>query len=72
LGIGRLGSILGPLVGGILINLQVTTQTLFDFFAVPALLAAICVISVKRTPGRLMYERDRAAESNSSRARATT
>jgi AAHS family 4-hydroxybenzoate transporter-like MFS transporter len=50
LGVGRFGSILGPLVGGILLSLHVTTQTLFTFFAIPALIAAICALLVKRSP----------------------
>jgi AAHS family 4-hydroxybenzoate transporter-like MFS transporter len=50
LGIGRLGSILGPVVGGLLITFQVSTPALFGLFAVPALLAAICAISIKRSP----------------------
>ncbi len=54
LGIGRFGSILGPLVGGILISLHMTTETLFAVFAVPALLAALCASFVKRSPDQVL------------------
>ena len=50
LGIGRVGSILGPLLGGLLIGSGADLQTLFGFFAVPALLAAVCAIAVRGTP----------------------
>jgi AAHS family 4-hydroxybenzoate transporter-like MFS transporter len=50
LGIGRLGSILGPVVGGMLITFHVSTPALFGFFAIPALLAAICAISIRKSP----------------------
>ena len=51
LGIGRLGSIAGPIVGGILIGLHVTLPVLFAVLAVPALLGSLCVFLVSRTPG---------------------
>lgn len=50
IGVGRFGAILGPVVGGMLISLGVSMETLFSIFAVPALLAAICAISIKRSP----------------------
>ena len=50
LGVGRLGSIVGPIAGGILIGLHVTTPALFSFFAVPALLGSICVWLVRPAP----------------------
>ena len=50
LGIGRLGSIIGPIAGGILIGLHVTMPMLFSFFALPALLGSICVLLVRRAP----------------------
>jgi len=42
IGVGRLGSILGPIVGGILLTLNVGSQVLFGVFAIPAMLAVIC------------------------------
>ncbi|PZP43601.1 MAG: MFS transporter [Azospirillum brasilense] len=48
LGLGRFGSIFGPLIGGALIGLHVPTAHLFQIFAVPALLAAVCVFLVRR------------------------
>jgi AAHS family 4-hydroxybenzoate transporter-like MFS transporter len=56
LGIGRLGSILGPLVGGILISLHVTTPTLFALFAIPAILATISASLVKRSPDHTLAD----------------
>jgi MFS transporter, AAHS family, 4-hydroxybenzoate transporter len=46
LGIGRFGSIAGPLVGGLLIGLRVPARQLFVFAAIPmvaGLIASICV-----------------------------
>jgi MFS transporter, AAHS family, 4-hydroxybenzoate transporter len=49
LGIGRFGSIFGPLIGGILIGLQVPNRILFSLFALPALLAAISFMLIRPT-----------------------
>ena len=43
LGIGRIGAIMGPYVGGLLIDLNLSLQQNFLAFAVPSLLAAICM-----------------------------
>ncbi|MGC4028328.1 MAG: aromatic acid/H+ symport family MFS transporter [Steroidobacteraceae bacterium] len=48
LGIGRLGSILGPLLVGAAIAAGVETRTLFQFCAVPALVAAAAILLVGR------------------------
>jgi len=50
LGLGRFGSIFGPLIGGVLIGLDVPTPTLFRLFALPALIAAACIVLVRRAP----------------------
>ena len=47
-GIGRIGSIVGPLVGGILIVQHWGTPSLFLVAAVPALCAAIAAIALAR------------------------
>jgi MFS transporter, AAHS family, 4-hydroxybenzoate transporter len=47
LGVGRLGSIAGPLIGGVLIGLKIPTPTLFAILAIPALLACVSVISIR-------------------------
>jgi AAHS family 4-hydroxybenzoate transporter-like MFS transporter len=52
LGMGRLGSILGPIIGGVLLTLNLNPQVLFGVFVIPALLAAICSISLRRYPGQ--------------------
>lgn len=48
LGIGRIGSILGPALAGILISRQVSTEHIFLFSAVPALLAAIAAFALPK------------------------
>lgn len=50
LGVGRFGSIFGPLIGGVLIGFDISTPTLFVLFALPALVAAGCVVLVPRAP----------------------
>jgi AAHS family 4-hydroxybenzoate transporter-like MFS transporter len=49
LGIGRIGSIVGPLVGGMMLSNKVTIQTLFVTAAVPALCAALAAFALGRT-----------------------
>ena len=46
LGIGRIGSIVGPLVGGLLLVLQWETRDLFFVGALPMLIAAVCALLV--------------------------
>jgi len=47
-GIGRMGSILGSAVGGLLISSGMAYGTLFTIVAIPALIAAICIISISK------------------------
>ena len=49
LGMGRIGSVLGPLLGGRLIGLDLPTPALFQWFALPALLAALCILLIRRS-----------------------
>jgi AAHS family 4-hydroxybenzoate transporter-like MFS transporter len=44
LGIGRIGSILGPLIGGILLSQNFSTATIFLYGAIPAGIAVLCWI----------------------------
>ncbi|MFO6502152.1 MFS transporter [Serratia marcescens] len=46
LGIGRIGAILGPFMGGVLIDSELTLQQNFMAFALPSLLAAVCLLFV--------------------------
>jgi AAHS family 4-hydroxybenzoate transporter-like MFS transporter len=46
LGIGRIGSIVGPLIGGLLIQLHWTNESLFVAAAVPAALACLAAIVI--------------------------
>ncbi|WP_315833772.1 MFS transporter [Bradyrhizobium prioriisuperbiae] len=49
LGIGRVGSIVGPLIGGIMLSRHVGTETLFMAAAVPALVAGVAAFALSRT-----------------------
>jgi AAHS family 4-hydroxybenzoate transporter-like MFS transporter len=46
LGIGRIGSIVGPVVGGLMIGVGWTTPQLFIAAAVPAIVASIGVLLI--------------------------
>ncbi|MFB9948272.1 MFS transporter [Rhizobium puerariae] len=48
LGVGRIGSILGPVVGGALLAAQMPLQTLFAIGALPAIVAAIAIWGLTR------------------------
>jgi MFS transporter, AAHS family, 4-hydroxybenzoate transporter len=52
LGIGRIGSIVGPLIGGAMLAMQWTPQQIFQAGAVPAFIAAASVIVSNRLMGR--------------------
>jgi AAHS family 4-hydroxybenzoate transporter-like MFS transporter len=47
LGVGRIGSIIGPVLGGILMTIGLGTANLFLISAVPAAVAAVCVFLLK-------------------------
>lgn len=49
LGIGRVGSIVGPLVGGVMLSRHVGVETLFMAAAVPALIACVAAFALSRT-----------------------
>jgi AAHS family 4-hydroxybenzoate transporter-like MFS transporter len=46
LGIGRIGAILGPYIGGTLLGLEWTTQQLFIAAAIPAVVTAVAMFSL--------------------------
>ncbi|MEV6623600.1 MFS transporter [Amycolatopsis sp. NPDC051106] len=48
LAFGRLGGILGPVFGGVLLSAQLPTSALFYAFAAPAILGALLVVLVPR------------------------
>lgn len=52
LGIGRIGSIIGPLVGGTMLSLAWTTESIFLAAALPALLSAIGVYIIGMLAGK--------------------
>jgi AAHS family benzoate transporter-like MFS transporter len=47
LGVGRLGGVLGPLLGGYLLALKLPFPAYFVTFAIPAVLAAICIAALR-------------------------
>jgi AAHS family 4-hydroxybenzoate transporter-like MFS transporter len=47
LGIGRIGSIVGPTLAGILLSLHWTTHQLFLAAAVPAFVSAVVMIGMR-------------------------
>jgi AAHS family benzoate transporter-like MFS transporter len=49
LGIGRLGGLLGPPIGGYLLSLALPFPAYFLFFAIPALICSIVVLVLRRT-----------------------
>jgi AAHS family 4-hydroxybenzoate transporter-like MFS transporter len=51
LGVGRIGSIIGPIIGGLMLAAQWTPQQIFMAGAVPALCAAAAVIASGRIQG---------------------
>ena len=63
LGVGRVGSIVGPLVGGILVSANLPIQTLYLYGAVPFAVGAVGAIglglvSKRRFGGRLLADAD--------------
>ncbi|WP_322029280.1 aromatic acid/H+ symport family MFS transporter [Paraburkholderia sp. J76] len=55
-GLGRIGSILGPMVGSWIIGAKLGAQWNFYAFAVPAVLAAVVVAQIQETaPSRMSY-----------------
>jgi MFS transporter, AAHS family, 4-hydroxybenzoate transporter len=48
LGVGRFGSIVGPMLGGILIGMKVSLPRLFLFAAVPMVIGFICSLGAAR------------------------
>ncbi|GAB3283841.1 aromatic acid/H+ symport family MFS transporter [Sinomonas notoginsengisoli] len=68
-GFGRLGGILGPIAGGLLLSAGVTGQTAFYLFAVVALLGAVVTALVPHPRGRA---HDDAAAASASGANVPT
>ena len=52
LGIGRIGSIIGPLIGGVVLSQQAGAEGLFTAAAVPALIACIAAFGLSRLVSR--------------------
>lgn len=50
-GIGRIGAIVGPTLGGILLSMNVTLQMNFLIFAIPGVIAAIAISLVQERYG---------------------
>lgn len=50
LGIGRIGSIVGPILGGVMLSLEWTLQQIFLVGTVPALCAGLAILAGSRLP----------------------
>ena len=50
LAVGRIGSIVGPVIGGIFLATKVDIRTIFLFAAVPPLVAAVAYLAMGRAP----------------------
>jgi AAHS family 4-hydroxybenzoate transporter-like MFS transporter len=57
LGIGRVGSVIGPVIGGQLIAMQWSNGDLFFAAAVPALVSAILIAALVLTSGAAVLSR---------------
>jgi AAHS family 4-hydroxybenzoate transporter-like MFS transporter len=53
LGIGRIGQIVGPLIGGLLLSLQWATREILCVIAVPSIIAASAAFFLRSLPRRL-------------------
>ncbi|HYA04369.1 MAG TPA: MFS transporter [Xanthobacteraceae bacterium] len=60
LGIGRLGSIVGPIVGGVLLQMQWDRTSLFVAAAVPAFVAAVSALILSLTTGDIRADAETA------------
>jgi benzoate transport len=47
LGVGRIGAVLGPIVGGLLVGAKVPISTIFSIYAVPLVAAACMTLGIK-------------------------
>ena len=56
LGIGRIGQIVGPMIGGLLLSLQWKTQGILYVIAVPSLIAALAAFYLRRFSTHLPTE----------------
>lgn len=63
LGIGRIGSIVGPIFGGIMMSLDWSPRQIFFAGAIPALLAAIAIVLSYFLPGSTSAYRSKATVS---------
>ena len=61
LGIGRIGSIVGPLIGGVMLSMQWTPQQIFMTGAIPAFIAGLAVLTSAQMQGRMSPYRPDAA-----------
>jgi AAHS family 4-hydroxybenzoate transporter-like MFS transporter len=50
LGIGRIGSIVGPILGGIMLSLHLPLTTVFMVGAIPSLVGSGAIFLMGRTP----------------------
>jgi AAHS family 4-hydroxybenzoate transporter-like MFS transporter len=61
LGIGRIGSIVGPVLGGLMLSAGWHTPTIFLIGAIPVLIASAAVLAMSRLPSSKRHLQERAA-----------
>ena len=47
MGVGRIGAVIGPMLGGFLLAAKVSLPVIFGVFAVPAVIAGICAAMIR-------------------------
>ena len=50
LGVGRIGALLGPIVGGLLVGANLPMAGIFEIYTVPLIAAALMTVSIKLNP----------------------
>jgi MFS transporter, AAHS family, 4-hydroxybenzoate transporter len=60
LGIGRIGSIVGPVLGGLMLSAGWHTPTIFLIGALPVLIASVAVLAMSRLSSSKRYLEQRA------------
>ncbi len=56
LGVGRFGSILGPLFGSLLLGMHISVENIFMLAAIPAGLAALLILQVRSPAAQAQRE----------------
>jgi MFS transporter, AAHS family, 4-hydroxybenzoate transporter len=57
LGIGRVGSIIGPVIGGMMLSMNMSLENIFLFSTIPAFIAALAILFLKRAQSEISINR---------------